>query len=171
MKTILVTGPIGSGKSAVCRRLEELGYRVYDSDSRTKALYESVPGLKEKIEEALGVPFSGIGVIFSDQEKRLALEDIVYPLVLQDIKDWREAIWEEGSYEKDTVFVESAVASERELFQGFFDETWLVTAPLEERIRRNPKAAERDSIQHADETKATRIIVNDSTLEKLYEQI
>ena len=49
MKTFLVTGPIGSGKSEVCRYLASKGYPVYDCDSRTKGLYESVPGLKSRI--------------------------------------------------------------------------------------------------------------------------
>ena len=65
MKTILVTGGIASGKSEVCRYLASKGLPVYDSDSRTKALYGSVPGLVERIEAAIGVPFAQIGVIFS----------------------------------------------------------------------------------------------------------
>lgn len=171
MKTILVTGPIGSGKSAVCRRLEELGFEVYDSDSRTKALYETVPGLKRKLEEVLEVPFEELSVIFTDDRKREILESIVYPLVLKDIKEWREALQNNSFYSKDSVFVESAVALEKEQFDGLYDEVWLVTAPLEERIRRNPKAAQRDSLQHMDESKASRIIINDSTLEDLYKKI
>ena len=58
MKTVLVTGPIGGGKSSVCRHLAEAGYPVYDCDSRCKALYGTVPGLKERIESELGIPFS-----------------------------------------------------------------------------------------------------------------
>ena len=38
MKTVLVTGLIGAGKSALCSLLAAKGYPVYDSDSRTKAL-------------------------------------------------------------------------------------------------------------------------------------
>ena len=67
MKTVLVTGGIASGKSEVCRYLSSAGYPVYDSDSRTKALYESVPGLKGRVEEAIGVPFSNVAVIFEDE--------------------------------------------------------------------------------------------------------
>ena len=37
-QTILVTGPIGSGKSAACSYLASLDYPVYDCDSRTKML-------------------------------------------------------------------------------------------------------------------------------------
>ena len=38
MKTVLVTGLIGAGKSELCSLLAAKGYPVYDSDSRTKAL-------------------------------------------------------------------------------------------------------------------------------------
>ena len=39
MRKVLITGRIGSGKSEVSKILGALGYSVYDSDSRTKALY------------------------------------------------------------------------------------------------------------------------------------
>ena len=50
MRTILVTGPIGSGKSAVCTYLASLDFPVYECDARTKMLYSLVPGLKCSIE-------------------------------------------------------------------------------------------------------------------------
>ena len=55
MKTDLVTGGIGSGKSAVCAYLASRGVPVYDSDSRTKALYTSDPALLPALESALGI--------------------------------------------------------------------------------------------------------------------
>ena len=42
--TILITGGIGSGKSALTSYLSERGVPVYDSDSRTKALYDGELG-------------------------------------------------------------------------------------------------------------------------------
>ena len=38
MRTVAVTGGIGSGKSAVCSILAERGIPVYDSDSAAKNL-------------------------------------------------------------------------------------------------------------------------------------
>ena len=166
MKTILVTGGIASGKSEVCRYLASKGYPVYDSDSRTKALYTSVPGLKEKAEEAIGVPLSQAAVIFSDPARRERLEAVVYPEVLADFKAWR------ASCQGETVFLESAVALEKTIFKGLWDEVWLVEAPLELRKSRNPKVAERLSSQHLpDRTEVETIIVNDSTLEALHRKI
>ncbi|MBP5636601.1 MAG: dephospho-CoA kinase, partial [Bacteroidales bacterium] len=54
-RTVILTGGIGSGKSVVAAMLSERGIPVYDSDSRTKALYDSEPSLVYAIEEALGV--------------------------------------------------------------------------------------------------------------------
>lgn len=165
MKTVLVTGAIGSGKSAVCRHLEAKGYPVYDSDSRTKVLYDKVPGLRQKIEEALAIPFSQLSVIFTDDAKREKLESIVYPLVVEDFTQWRT---ETAS---PLAFFESALALDKPQFDGLYDEVWLVKAPLESRVDRNPAARQRDSLQHFDDSRADRIIVNDSTLENLYRQI
>ena len=73
MKTLLVTGPIGGGKSSVCRHMQSRGIPVYDCDSRTKRLYSTVPGLKERIEAALGIRWDEIGSVFSSPEKLSAL--------------------------------------------------------------------------------------------------
>lgn len=165
MRTILVTGAIGSGKSAVCRYLSSKGYPVYDSDSRTKALYDKVPGLKEKIEEALGIPFGQLSVIFEDEGKRTLLEGIVYPLVVDDFVQWRSV---QG---RGTVFLESALALDKPVFDALYDEVWLVEAPYQTRLERNPKVAGRDALQHFDRSRADIVIENDSTKEELYKKI
>ena len=165
MRTVLVTGAIGSGKSEVCRYLSSLGYPVYDSDSRTKALYENVPGLKSRIEDALGVPFAEIGVIFSDDGKRETLESIVYPLVTEDFMEWRD------SQESDLVFLESALMLQKPQFDSLYDEVWLVRAPFEVRAGRNPKVMQRDSLQHFDLSRVDRVIDNNTTIENLHNKI
>lgn len=166
MKTILVTGGIASGKSEVCRYLSSKGYPVYDSDSRTKALYDSVPGLKKRVEEAIGAPFKEIGVIFSDPVKRERLEAVVYPEVLKDFLAWKEA----GS--GDVVFFESAVALDKPQFDGQWDAVWLVKAPLETRLARNPKVADRLQAQkEADVSVADAVIDNDSSIEELHKKV
>lgn len=165
MKTILVTGAIGSGKSEVCRYLASKGYPVYDCDSRTKGLYESVPGLKAGIEEALGVPFSGISVIFKDDAKRKTLEGIVYPLVREDFISWR------SSLQSDLVFFESALALGNPLFDDLYDGVLLVEADLGTRALRNPKVIERDNLQSFDRTKVDYVINNGSTIAALHRKV
>ena len=164
MKTVLVTGPIGGGKSSVCRHLAEAGYPVYDCDSRCKALYGTVPGLKERIESELGIPFSGLAAIFSDNALRERLEGIVYPLLVEDIEEWK------SSLDSPLAFIESAIAMEKPAFSHLYDSVLMVTAPLKTRASRNPKVAERDALQSFDKDKIDYTICNDSTLEALYLQ-
>lgn len=156
MKRVLVTGQIASGKSEVCRYIASKGYPVYDSDSRTKALYESVPGLKERLVNEIGEDF---GEIFTDAVKRERLEDIVYPLVRRDFDEFCKG--------KDLVFFESAIALGKKQFADAFDAVIAVTAPLELRLSRNPKVAQRDSVQHPVEN-ADWHIDNSGSVEQLH---
>lgn len=164
MKTILVTGRIGSGKTEVCRMLRESGYPVYDSDSRTKALYKTVPGLLEKVESAAGVQFEFLAEIFRNPLKREAVEAVVYPEVLADFNAWR------AQQDTPVVFMESAIALQKEQFRPLFDAVLLVQAPAHLRYGRNPKAESREASQE-DVQNADWIIMNDSSLEHLQEKV
>lgn len=147
-KTVIVTGLIGSGKSAVCALLRERGIPVYDSDARTKGLYDRRPALVGRLEEALGLPLRGTdgrldrkalaARIFSDAAAREKLEAIVYPEVLADFKRWK-------ARRKGAPFVvlESAVILSKPVFDGLADAVVLVSAPEEVRLRR---VMQRDSL-------------------------
>ena len=165
MRTILVTGPIGSGKSEACRYLASLDFPVYECDARTKMLYSLVPGLKCSIEERLGLPWSQIGTVFSDPDKLRTLEEMVYPHVLEDLKAWKAA------QTAPLLFVESAIALDKPQFDGLYDGVLLVTAPYELRVQRNPKAAERDALQSYDPARIDWRLDNDGTQEELFIKI
>jgi len=162
MRTTLITGGIGSGKSEVCRFLKTKGLPVYDCDSRCKALYDEIPGLKTRIEREIGLPFDRWNEIFSNPVLRDRLESIVFPALLEDIHSWRDSIT------SGRCFVESATALDKPAFYGLWDDVWLVTADYDIRLGRNPNVAERDSSQHYDLSLADEVIVNDGTLEELY---
>lgn len=162
MKTYLITGPIGGGKSEVCRYLVSRGFPVYDCDSRTKMLYSIVPGLKSRIEAATGMPWSQIGTIFQDNCRREKVEAIVFPYVRENILEWKAAQTSEA------VFIESAIAMDKPLFDDVYDEVILVTASYEVRLARNPKVAQRNALQSFDRRKAEYMIENDSSIEELY---
>lgn len=179
MKTILVTGGIGSGKSAVCRLLASKGYPVYDSDSRTKQLYDEVPGLAARVDAAVGggvLDASGrldraalAAVVFSDRDALRRLEAVVHPEVLADFLRWR------SGQDADAVFMESAIAADLPLFDGVFDAVILVDAPEELRLERacsrggvRPDAVlARIRAQRPDPSGADAVIVNDGSLEDL----
>ena len=151
MKTLLVTGPIGGGKSSVCRHMQSRGIPVYDCDSRTKRLYATVPGLKERIEAALEIRWDEIGSVFSSPEK-----------LLDDILRWKESCGD-----SPLAAIESAVALDKPQFDGLYDAVLLVTAPYALRLARNPKAGQRDRLQSHDLSRADYVIENDSSLEEL----
>lgn len=165
MIKVLVTGLIASGKSALCALLSEYGWPVYDSDSRTKGLYESVPGLKSEIESRLGLPFSELGVIFTDAGRREALEELVYPLVRQDFHEFCEAL----PHGTRAVFFESAVAAGKPQFQGEFDCVVLVRSEESLRVSRNPKASVRSGLQ-SEPVHADYVIENNGAVESLEEK-
>lgn len=167
MKTVLVTGGIASGKSTVCRYLALQGYPVYDCDSRCKGLYDFVPGLKADIEHATGIPFERLGEIFADPAALQALEDLVYPLLLDDIAGWKAGL------DASVCFVESAIALSKPAFDKVYDSVLFVDSDYARRLERNPKVASRAPLQHtsSDIEKANYIIENNSTKEELFAKV
>jgi len=141
MRTVVVTGGMGSGKSAVCHLLQQRGIPVYNSDQRTKALYSEQPGLLEALEKALGMELRTpegtldrarlAARIFADDKARETLEGMVYPLVKQDFLRWRE-----GFPKAPYVVLESAVILSKPVFDDLIDVVVLVQAPLQVRLRR-----------------------------------
>lgn len=183
MITVLITGGIGSGKSAACRHLESKGIPVYDSDSRAKSLYDSDPMLLEQLVESFGQEIVGsdgrldrkalASRVFADKASLRVLDSIVHPAVLRDFKAWR------SSRSEGIVVMESALAQGIPEYRAVFDRVVLIEAPEGLRVSR---ACERDgagasaieermSHQHFDRDDADAVIVNDGTLDELYEHI
>ena len=140
MLTVIVTGGIGSGKSAVCALLGKRGIPVYDSDSRVKELYACRRSLVPRLEKALGSPLRQAdgtldkarlaSLIFSDDAARETLESIVYPVLLKDFLRWR------SRQKAPFVVLESAIILSKPVFDGLADAVVLVSAPEELRIQR-----------------------------------
>lgn len=186
--TLLITGGIGSGKSLVSRYMEELGAPVYDSDSRTKALYEGE--LLSRLETALGARLRTedgrfdkralARLIFSDNVNMSKMEQVVYPAVIEDFEAWKNEV--SGGVSDDIgkcggkiVAMESALALTKPAFSGIFDLVLAVRASEELRVKR---ACERDGVDEAavrerirnqsvDVSAADYIIDNDGTPEEL----
>lgn len=183
MKTVIVTGGIGSGKSAVCALLKKRGVPVYDCDAKAKELYGRRPSLVSRLEKALGAPLRGTdgkldkarlaALIFSDPRARETVEGMVYPILLQDIRRWQKrqsAAW--GA-------LESAVILSKPVFDGVADGVVLVEAPQELRIAR---VMQRDGLgreavigrirsQEIPREKADVLLANDGTLQALSEAV
>lgn len=182
MRTLAVTGGIGSGKSLACRFLAEGGIPVYEADSRTKALYRG--DLLSRIEEALGGSFSRDGAVdftalgrtvFSAPEALLRLEEIVHPAVREDFLEWRA-----GLDASPLVAIESAIILEKPLFDGLYDTVALVYAPRElclSRVEeRNPSLGREEILrrmeaQRPELEKADYLLINDASEEALRAQV
>ena len=98
--------------------------------------------------------------------KRRTLEEIVYPEVLKDLAAWKE------EQTAEVLFMESAIALEKPEFDGSYDEVWLVRAPYEARLSRNPETAVRSALQAmVDPSRAAIVIDNDSSIEDLNDKV
>ena len=176
--TVLITGGIGSGKSAVSSILE---IPVYDSDSRTKALYDSDLRLRENLESLLGVSLMTAegkfdrklfaSMIFANADVLREVENVVHPAVLEDFEQWREtALTRTG-----IVCMESAIALDKPIFRGSYDLVVMVDAPEQLRIERACRRDEADPEaimarirqQEIDFSKADYIIENNDSLSSL----
>lgn len=196
MRTVAVTGGIGSGKSVVCGILSSLGAPVYNCDAAAKKLYAEDDSLLDRIEEAFGQGFklSGGGVdlkrlsetVFSDREKLGVLERIVHPAVLEDFLRWRTVKEASkgvptGSGTREGAFciIESAIILEKPDFLRHTDAVVLVDAPVSTRLERacarDGSSAEevirRMSVQKFDISKVDAVIRNDKSPEALREEV
>lgn len=122
---IALTGGIATGKSSVCSLLNLYGFQIIDADKVAhKVLQAQAPKVAELFGEAYVVNGSVDrkklgGLVFSDKEERKRLENLLHPLIRQEIQ--KEAafceskevpyivdiplFYESGSYDIDEVAV------------------------------------------------------------------
>ena len=138
MKKIGLTGGIGSGKSFIANIIEKIGYPVYYSDLRSKELTNSHSIIQQGLIDLVGenVYFGGeldkkvlATAIFSNDEIRLKVNQLIHPIVRQDFEDWTKA------QTSDLIFNEAAILFETGAYRNF-DATILVYAPEELRLKR-----------------------------------
>ena len=181
MRTLVVTGGIGSGKSTVCGLLSARGIPVYEADSRTKRLYDEDPGLVPALEEALSVPLRDAdgrwdrkalsAAVFGNAAKLAALESVVHPRVYEDFVRWRDSQPATAPF----VVMESAIFLQKPLFRPLADRVLLVDAPPEIRLRRvmargglsEAEARQRMDAQRIETASADAVLLNDGTPEEL----
>ena len=177
MKRIGLSGGIGSGKSYVAEILEKMGFSVYYSDARAKALTDTHPHIKSELINRFGSTIYEDGVlnrkalaslIFDSDADRLFVNNLIHPIVRADFDAWC------AQQHSSLVFNEAAILFETGAYQQF-DATVLVIAPLETRIERimqrdrctHEQAEARIQSQWSDEQKmplATCIVMNDGTI-------
>lgn len=143
MKTILVCGGIGSGKSVVCSIVEHLGYSVYNCDAEAGRLMTYSAALRHRLVEAFGddvVHDEGIdraalaGIVFNDTNKLNLLNSIVHGDVRDHLRHWLDS----KAATDSAVFVETAIPRTSHI-DLMVDEAWEVCAPEDVKIERLTK--------------------------------
>lgn len=138
MKSIGITGGIGSGKSLVCAILEKMGYPVFYADFEAKKAMNEDPELKKSLIQLLGDqtyannelnrPFVA-EQIFKNHNLKKEVNALVHPAVYRAYENWKKR------QKSPLVFNESALLFETGSYKRF-DATILVTADRETRIQR-----------------------------------
>lgn len=139
-----VTGGIASGKSTVCRILEERGFFHIDADDVAHDILE-VPEIIGAVtaefgNEILDAPSDRRGplmidrkklgkIVFADPAKMDILENITHPEIVRKIKDTVAG-------DPDRNYVIEAIALISSGIADICDEVWVVHAEPEQQIRR-----------------------------------
>ena len=144
MKTIGITGGVGSGKSAILGYLaEHYPCRVLYADELTAKMQKKGGKCYEAMVRMFGpeylLPDGELdrakigGRVFGDPEALKALNDLIHPIVVEEIK---RQIKEAGSKENtEFFFLEAALLIETG-FDKICDELWYIYARREVRIKR-----------------------------------
>lgn len=138
MKSVGVTGGIGSGKSIVCKILEVMGFPVFNADAEAKKCMIEDVNLILAVKELLGEnayidgelnrPFVA-NQIFSNADLKAKMDALVHPAVFRAFEIWK------SKQNADLIFNESALLFETGSYDRF-DAVILVVADIETRIER-----------------------------------
>jgi dephospho-CoA kinase len=138
-----IAGGIGSGKSYVCKRLQQRGIEVYDCDAAAKRLMRTSSLLRRQLSDLIG-PDTYLReeseyllnkkvvaeFLLQSEENAQAVDAIVHPAVFRDFED------------SGLRWMESALMYESGIYR-LVDRVVVVTAPEEVRLQR---IIHRDSI-------------------------
>lgn len=137
--TVGLTGGIGSGKTTIANMFAlHFSIPIYIADTKAKELVANNKQLQQEIVTLLGEEAFVEGryntsfvaqEVFSNKEKLDKLNAIIHPYVQQDFLQWKQ------SQQAPYVIKEAAILFESGSYRDC-DFIIMVTAPLEERIKR-----------------------------------
>lgn len=151
-----ITGGIACGKTTATEHLQSLGALVLDADIESRALTApggaALPAIRERFGDEVfnedgTLNRQALGrLVFSDIEKRHALEAIMHPMIQHKmISDMQEA----GRSGEVIVFLSVPLLYETGM-DALCDETWVLSVDRETQIRR---LNERDGMDEAEAEK------------------
>lgn len=184
-----ITGNIGSGKTTVGKYLESKNFFVFDSDEFVSKIYSSTKykDIKEKIKALFPECLKKNRllkkciktIIFENAEKKEKLEELIHPLVINEILKAKKKL--KDKYKKKYAFYIVPLLYEKKL-EYLFDEIWVVFTPPHISIKRVMKRDRIDEelakkimnsqINPLEKVKkADKVIINDKDINSLYSQI
>jgi dephospho-CoA kinase len=135
VKTIGLTGGIGSGKSTAARILGELGAQIIDADRVGHSVYDrGTPGWEQVVAVFGRDIVAGDGtidrqrlgaIVFADSTQLARLNAIVHPLIAAAVRARIDAL--RAAQPAVPIVVEAAVLIEAN-WQRLVDEVWVVVA-------------------------------------------
>ncbi len=142
MKSLGVTGGIGSGKTTVCRMLEEMGAEVFYADAEAKRLMNEDPELRKGLVAAFGESvYNEAGrldraylarEVFGDDGRLARLNELVHPRVRQALLE-RKA---DAAHRGVPLLVYEAALIYETGGEAYVDAVAVVQAPIDVRIDR-----------------------------------
>lgn len=184
MKSIAITGGIGSGKSTVCEFLAELGAVIFHADDVAKDIMVTDDDVRAELTAAFGPSaYSAEGalnraylasIVFRDQASRKRINDIIHPRVYTAFEEARREADEAGA---PMIVLESAVLFDSESPPPL-NAIVVVTADPEERVGRVVARDKYNATDVRDRTRAqlsddefaqraTYVLENNGTLDEL----
>ncbi len=190
LKTVAITGGIGSGKSTVLNILKNKGYPTFSCDEIYKELIFDKQYIKSISENFKNVVFDGVidrkklaEKVFSDEKKLELLNEIAHPLIMQRLQEKIKRI------DDGLVFAEIPVLFEsKEDYAKNFSKIIVVRRNKSKRIE---SVIERDEVTKEDVEKRilaqydydtfnslanlkqypVEFLINDGTIEKLEKEL
>ncbi|MBK9800246.1 MAG: dephospho-CoA kinase [Bacteroidetes bacterium] len=138
MIQLCITGGIGSGKTTLCKVLEQFNIPVYYADDAAKHLLQT-PKMQALVQNAFGDAVCSNGsidkqklasVVFSSEAKLTQLNSLIHPAVADDY-----AVWLKQHQTKKIVAKEAAILFESGSYRQC-DKIICVYAPAKVRIQR-----------------------------------
>lgn len=173
---IAITGTIGSGKSTVISYIKDKGYKVFDCDEYAHELLRRKDVIKLVTKEFDCLENGEISrkklgrIVFNDDEALDKLNSIIHPLVREKILTLESPI-----------FVDIPLLFEAKM-ENLFDKIITVVADRDIIIKRllvRDNMSKKDAIrritlqidENIKKNGSDYVIINDSTLEKLYSEV
>lgn len=133
-----ITGGIASGKSLISKRIESLGYKVYDCDMISHEIFETEE-IQLRLKDEFGISSERVSrkeiseIVFNDEKKMKLLNNIMHPQILDEID---KIIW--STKEDEIIFIDVPLLYELNLIK-LFDKVIFVYVNEEKQLERLKK--------------------------------